>query len=195
MACGNIRRSDQAMMELILSTATEDGRIRAVILNGSRSNPNATPDRFQDFDIIYVVTDITSFTEDLTWIDRFGERMILQTPDLMGGEVPRKDDGFTYLMQFVDGSRIDLTLISLGHISDIEDESLSVLMVDKDDRFDPFPPPNEKSYLPNPPPPEKHMPITAMNFGGKRSMSPKDWREVKSCMRSTFWMVACENNS
>jgi len=72
-------------------------------------------------------------------------------PDLMGGEVPRKDGGFTYLMQFMDGSRIDLTLIPLDHISDIEDDSLSVLLFDKDDRFDPFPPTNEKSYLPQPP--------------------------------------------
>ena len=62
MACGNIRRSDHDIMELILNTARKDDRIRAVILNGSRANPNTVPDRFHDFDIIYVVTDVGSPT-------------------------------------------------------------------------------------------------------------------------------------
>jgi aminoglycoside 6-adenylyltransferase len=56
------------MLDLILGTARQDVRIRAVILNGSRANPNVTPDRFQDFDIVYVVTDLTPFVEDPAWI-------------------------------------------------------------------------------------------------------------------------------
>jgi aminoglycoside 6-adenylyltransferase len=34
-------RSEQEMFDLILSTARTDPRIRAVIMNGSRANPNA----------------------------------------------------------------------------------------------------------------------------------------------------------
>ncbi len=45
------------MFDLILDTARADERIRAVILNGSRANPNAPRDPFQDFDIVYLVTD------------------------------------------------------------------------------------------------------------------------------------------
>lgn len=144
-------RSEQEMMDLILTTAREDDRIRAVFLNGSRVNPNIKPDRFQDFDIIFVVTDITPFISDPTWIDRFGERMIMQTPDLMGSEAPRSDGGFTYLMQFMDGNRIDLSLIPVDSAQEMEDDSLSILLMDKDDRFKPFPPPSEASYLPAPP--------------------------------------------
>ena len=33
--------------------------IRAVILNGSRANPNRKPDLFNDFDIVYLVRDLT----------------------------------------------------------------------------------------------------------------------------------------
>lgn len=36
-------RSEQEMLDLILDTARQDERIRAVILNGSRANPNAPP--------------------------------------------------------------------------------------------------------------------------------------------------------
>ena len=70
-------RRNQELQDLILTTARADERIRAVILNGSRANPNAKVNRFQDFDIVYLGTDVSAFTEDPTWIDRFGECMIL----------------------------------------------------------------------------------------------------------------------
>lgn len=54
-------RSKTEMLELILSTAKADDRIRAVILNGSCANPNVISDRFQDFDIINIVTEVTPF--------------------------------------------------------------------------------------------------------------------------------------
>ncbi len=144
-------RSDTEMMDLILSSALEDERIRAVILNGSRVNPNIAPDRFQDYDIVYIVTETGSFLSDDAWIDRFGERMILQTPDLMGEPQIRADGGFTWLMQFMDGNRIDLTLIPISHLAFMEEDSLSVLLLDKDGLFEPFPAPSEASYLPAPP--------------------------------------------
>jgi aminoglycoside 6-adenylyltransferase len=144
-------RSEEEMLGLILATAREDECIRAVILNGSRANPNAVPDRFQDFDVVYVVTDVAPFVNDPRWIDRFGERMILQTPTLMADPLPEPGDHFTYLMQFTDGNRIDLTLIPIEQVSVLEEESLSVLLLDKDDRFPPFPPPSEASYFPKPP--------------------------------------------
>ena len=139
------------MLDLILGTARKDARIRAVILNGSRANPNINPDRFQDFDIVYLVREVAPFVDDPAWIDRFGERMIAQMPDLMEGEAPRQDGGFSIMMQFTDGNRIDLTLIPINRIGDMKTDSLSVLLLDKDDRFPPFPPASEVSYLPQPP--------------------------------------------
>ena len=37
-------RSEKEMMDLILETAKNDERIRAVYMNGSRTNPNAPKD-------------------------------------------------------------------------------------------------------------------------------------------------------
>lgn len=50
-------RSTSQILDLILEVAKADSRILAVLQDGSRSNPNVTPDIFQDFDIIYVVED------------------------------------------------------------------------------------------------------------------------------------------
>ena len=57
-------RTEKEMMELILRTAEEDARIRAVYMNGSRTNPNAPKDIFQDYDIVYVVEETGSFIRD-----------------------------------------------------------------------------------------------------------------------------------
>jgi aminoglycoside 6-adenylyltransferase len=74
-------RSEKEMFDLILGVAKADDRIRAVVLNGSRANLSARRDCFQDYDIVFVVKDIRPFTRDHSWIDVFGERMILQMPD------------------------------------------------------------------------------------------------------------------
>ena len=57
-------RTEKEMLDLIINTAIEDERIRAVIMNGSRVNPNVKRDCFQDYDIMYVVNDIQSFTSN-----------------------------------------------------------------------------------------------------------------------------------
>jgi aminoglycoside 6-adenylyltransferase len=82
-------RTEAEMMDLVLSVARKDDRVRGVILNGSRANPNAKKDRFQDYDIVYLVTDVQLFKQDPDWIDVFGERMILQLPDDMQSPSPQ----------------------------------------------------------------------------------------------------------
>lgn len=144
-------RSEQEILELILNTAKNDDRIRAVIMNGSRANPNAPQDRFQDFDILYLVTEIEPFTTDSTWIYRFGELMILQMPEAMQDPPPENDGSFIYLMQFTDGNRIDLSLFPIANFNHLENDSLSVLLLDKDGLFQSFPPPSNSDYLPSPP--------------------------------------------
>ena len=144
-------RSEQEMLDLILDTARGDDRIRAVIMNGSRTNPNAPRDFFQDFDIVYIVTDVRPFKADPNWIARFGEMMVLQLPDTMGNSPSPEDGRFAYLMQFMDGNRIDLTLLPIDKITECENDSLSVLLLDKDGIVKPFAPSSDSGYLPTPP--------------------------------------------
>lgn len=46
-------RIEKEMFDLILGVAQKDERIRAVYMNGSRTNSNAPKDIFQDYDIVY----------------------------------------------------------------------------------------------------------------------------------------------
>ncbi len=144
-------RSEQEMLELIVDTAKNDARIRAVIMTGSRTNPNAPRDPFQDFDIVYVVTDVVPFKYNYEWIKRFGELMIMQMPEDMQDPPPSNDGGFVYLMQFADGNRIDLGIYPLDKLSELEKDSQSLLLLDKDGIIEPFAPASDSDYFPKPP--------------------------------------------
>jgi aminoglycoside 6-adenylyltransferase len=144
-------RSEEEMLDLILETARQDERIRAVVMNGSRVNPNAPRDRFQDFDVVYFVTDVAPFRCNHEWIRRFGEIMIMQMPEEMQDPPPSLDGSFGYLMQFSDGNRIDLGIDPLSMVDQNVADSLSRVLLDKDGLIPPLPLANDSSYVPKPP--------------------------------------------
>src|SRR5580692_11757363 len=92
----NCMRSSEEIKKIILEVAEKDVRIRAVLLNGSRANPKITPDKFQDFDIVYIVTEIESFLSEHNWIKIFGEILIMQLPDDMVLANEKKKPSFAY---------------------------------------------------------------------------------------------------
>jgi len=145
-------RSSEEIFNLIIAVAQKDERIRAVILNGSRANPNLEQDRFSDFDIVYIVTELESFTNDHNWIDVFGEKLIVQMPDQMIIPAP-SDTGtdkisFGYLMLLKDSNRIDLTLFPLAGIKDhFRPGSLSTVLLDKDNQFSSLPPASDGDFV------------------------------------------------
>lgn len=139
-------RSEEEIYKLILDTAEADERVRFVVLEGSRANPHAKKDPFQDFDIIYGVFDIKPFVNNINWIEKFGERMVMQQPDDMFGE-KASNYKYTYLMQFVDGNRIDLNILAINQLKNYKFNSCSKVLLDKDGILS-LPPSNDSDYLP-----------------------------------------------
>lgn len=109
-------RSTNDILEKIIKIAVDDEHILAVCLNGSRADKNAFCDQYSDFDIIYVVEEIRNYTTNQQWFDQFGELLISQTPDVFDGYDFTGNEKFTKLMQFTDGSRIDLTLVDVTNM-------------------------------------------------------------------------------
>ncbi len=142
-------RSSEEMMRLIMDKAIEDERIRAVTMEGSRANPNATHDEFCDFDICYYVADIREFTKDKSWIDYFGEILIMQCP-CDDYDAPYDYEGherFNYLIQFKDGNRIDLSLIDVRNIAgELENDEPRVVLLNKDDFKELIPVSSEETF-------------------------------------------------
>ena len=70
-------RTDQEMLGLILQIAKKL-QVDAVALSGSRTNPKAPKDEFQDYDVVYLVENFEELISDLSWLDQFGKRVIEQ---------------------------------------------------------------------------------------------------------------------
>ena len=135
-------RSKEEMLSLITSVAREDPRIRAVMLSGSRTDPDAVPDEYQDYDVVYFVRDVSPFWDNTEWVERsFGRPALMQKPETMRLIPPDGDGKFVYLMLFPDGNRIDLSVTSDPYEDD--GEPVEVLL-DKDGIIPPLRP--ERGY-------------------------------------------------
>ena len=134
-------RAETEMLDLILQTA-KTIQVEAVALSGSRANPKAPKDEFQDYDVVYVVDDLDNLTSDLSWLDQFGKRIIEQEVALNHRRL--------YLILFEDGNRIDLTLCSKEYIKEWVDSEADYTVL-KDDKglFESYPP-SPKRYWTNP---------------------------------------------
>ena len=126
-------RSEQEMLALIIGTAQADARIRAAFLQGSRANPNAGRDIFQDFDVIYVVYETGPFREDRAWIDRFGERLYMQYPEENPDYPSDAESCYGWLMQFADGNRLDLHVCTwAGAMRELAGDGMYRVLLDKE---------------------------------------------------------------
>lgn len=141
-------RAEQEVLDLIMNFTTKDENIRAVLLNGSRANPNAIRDIFQDFDIACLVNDVSPYVRNEKVPGFFGEILILQEPDNMQDPPPEKNGHYAYLMQFKDGNRIDLSFHPLDQLKTILNDSLTIVLLDKDGIAGNLPPSSDIGYLP-----------------------------------------------
>lgn len=123
-------RDETEMLDLILQTA-KTLQVKAVAMSGSRINPKAPKDEFQDYDVVYIVDYLDNLTSDLSWLDLFGKRLIEQHVLL--------DQRHLYLMLFEDGNRIDLTLCPKEHIKEwVDSEAGFTVLEDPEHLFEPY---------------------------------------------------------
>ena len=140
-------RTETEMFNVILQTA-KVLQVDAVAMSGSRTNPNAPKDEFQDYDVVYIVEDLDALAADLAWLEGFGKRMIEQHV-LLGHRC-------LYLMLFEDGNRIDLTLCPKEHIKEwVDSEADFTVLDDPQGLFDPYVPAPKRYWM---------APVSATDF-------------------------------
>lgn len=135
-------RNEKEVLAQILQFAGRDANIRCVVLNGSRTNPNAPKDFMQDYDVDYYMADLQRhpYNADRSWISEFGERVVVQYEYF-------EDGSSIYMMQFKDSVRIDLSFKDIKNIQEVFEDSLSKVLLDKDDLNLKLPEPSDRSYL------------------------------------------------
>ena len=134
-------RTEPEILDLIFQTA-KTLQVEAIAMSGSRTNSQVPQDEFQDYDVVYVVDDLDNLTNDLSWLDQFGKRLIEQEVTLGHRRL--------YLMLFEDRNRIDLTLCPKQQIQEWVDSEADYTVL-KDDKglFESYPP-SPRRYWTNP---------------------------------------------
>jgi aminoglycoside 6-adenylyltransferase len=128
-------RTEKEMVDMIVGIAQKDKRIRAVYMNGSRTNSDVPKDIFQDYDIVYVVTETASFIKDEKWVTIFGDLLMIQEPDKnnkLAGMDTDFERSYGYLMLFTDGNRIDLHIETKERMMErYSEDKLTIPLLDK----------------------------------------------------------------
>lgn len=125
-------RTESEILNLILHTA-KTLQVEAIAMSGSRTEDRAPKDEFQDYDVVYVVENLDELITDLSWLDRFGKRIIEQEVTLGNRRL--------YLMLFEDGNRIDLTLCPKDRIQEwVDSEAGFTVLEDPNGLFEPYSP-------------------------------------------------------
>ena len=132
-------RTEPEMLDLIFQTA-KVLQVDAVAMSGSRTNPKAPKDEFQDYDVVYIVEDLDGLIADLSWLDQFGTRIIEQH-NILGNRR-------LYLMLFEDGNRIDLTICPKDYINEwVDSEAGFTVLVDEKGLFESYSPSPERFWI------------------------------------------------
>ncbi|HEY5586596.1 MAG TPA: aminoglycoside 6-adenylyltransferase [Ruminiclostridium sp.] len=177
-------RNEKEVLDQLLSFARNNEMIRAVILNGSRVNPNVQKDIFCDFDVVFAVTDPKHFLNNQSWIEEFGETIIVQQNKCSENSV----DWFIFLMIFTDGIRIDLQFFPIEHVQMQYEDSLKVLLLDKDNAINEFELPNESFYFTKKPSKEEFEKTINNFWWCSTNVAKGIWRD-ELCYAKTMYEV------
>lgn len=126
-------KTKREVFEIIKNLGELYPNIRAAYLEGSRVNKNIKPDNFQDYDIGLIVENTKKFIENDNIIKDFGEILYMQYPDLSPFFPSDITKSFGRLVQFADGTRVDITV----KLKDVAFETMDMYEVifDKDNIF------------------------------------------------------------
>lgn len=144
--------------KLIVEWAESQAEVRVVLLTSTRAVPGAHVDALSDYDVILIVQDIQPFVEDRTWINDFGDVLVVYWDPVH----PDPDFGIEKIAnvtQYASGLKIDFTLLPVSLFEKIVaapalpaelDVGYRVLL-DKDGLTTSMIPPTGRAYIPKPP--------------------------------------------
>jgi aminoglycoside 6-adenylyltransferase len=84
---------------------------------------------------------LEKYKNDRAWIDDFGSLVLYQLNSF--GE-----NNYIFLIQYYDGLRLDICFVNIDEIQEeINEDSLTYVLLDKENRIEIDPVPSDKSYV------------------------------------------------
>lgn len=130
-------RNEKSIMGLLQTMFYQNDDLLVFLMNGSKVNVNIPDDKFKDFDVVFFTNDIAKYISHLEFINKtFGEILLMTEPfnpfNLELFQDASDGKRYTYLVQLVDGNRIDLSFYELDYLEEyLKLDSLTKLIYDK----------------------------------------------------------------
>ncbi len=131
--------TEHEMIDMIIKIAEADERIRAAYLYGSRADPTLEKDKYQDYDVVFVVTETSSFISNKDWINDFGKTAFIfeglwnQTQfniDIESIDFTRR---YVWSILLENDDRIDLVMeVKDEALKNYTDKKDTIILLDKD---------------------------------------------------------------
>ena len=140
------------LLRRLVAFAEGDENIRAVLLEGSRANPDGAIDEWSDYDVAFVTRSNEPYLR-AEWFagffSQFGEVALAQTPDdpALFNDAHNPLEHYAYLAQYADGLRLDLTFETVAYVRGVTLDSATAVLVDKDGQFTHVDPSNRDYWV------------------------------------------------
>ena len=170
--------------------------IRAVLLTSTRAVPNARVDILSDYDVILVVEDIHPFATDRSWLQDFGDVLVVYWDPIHPNSVFGLDQ-IANVTQYADGLKIDFTLwpvalfqqiVAAPVLLDELDAGYRVLL-DKDLLTATMRPPTAMAYVPALPSALAYQTLINDFFSGAPYVAKCLWRDE---LLPAKWYLDCD---
>ncbi len=169
-------RSDNEVLEAVVSWGKENKDVRTILLTGSRANPAARVDLFSDYDIELVVNNPNLYLNNEAWLTAFGEPLAIIRVD---------ETFYLRMITYTNYVRIDFRVYSLKefkHAAELVkvppnwDIGYRVLL-DKDGLTNTMKPPTHTSYIITKPIEEEFLAVITDFWWDTVYVAKSLWRE------------------
>lgn len=152
------RHRQDEVFDKLVQWAEQRDSIRAMLLTSTRAVPDATVDFLSDYDVILIVEDIHPFYEDRSWLEDFGEVLVVYW-DPIYPDPEHGNEKTANVTQYADGLKIDFTLWPVALFQKIvqapalqaELDAGYRVLLDKDNLTREMKPPTYRAYIPTRP--------------------------------------------
>jgi aminoglycoside 6-adenylyltransferase len=176
------RSTQPAIIHRLVQWGEQQPMVRALLLTSSRANPTAPIDVLSDYDLIVVVTDIQPYLADETWLEDFGELLVVYRDPI---RLTYGCETFARITHYQDGAKIDYSIwptailpqiAAQPQLPDFLDIGYQVLL-DKEHLTDALLPPTYAAYIPAPPTAQAYRTVIDDFFNDALYVAKYLWRD------------------
>ena len=159
-----VQNKQDEVIDHLIHWAQGREAIRAMLLTSTRAIPGGAVDALSDYDVVLIVKDIHPFFEDRSWLEDFGEVLIVYW-DPIHPDPDHSIKKVANVTQYANGLKIDFTLWPVELLEKIvEARTLQSeldagyrVLLDKDGLTSGMRPPTHQAYIPTPPTNEEYQ--------------------------------------